>query len=122
MVDGCTLVFLVETQHVVSAVLLYVISETETGPCKIGFADRVYHRLKCLQSGNPRRLTLEFETECANYRMAEKIAHHRAGHKNNVLGEWFNITPEAAIIAVKVACQLAIESQARRAALDEAAS
>ena len=94
--------------------LLYVIAEGEFGPCKIGFADRMGHRLSNLQAGNHRELTVFYEQETPpNYRMAERIAHSRAGYKNRIRGEWFNVTVVAAISAVKQACYLAQRTHER---------
>lgn len=94
---------------------LYVIGESDSGPCKIGFADRVEHRLITLQSGNPRRLTLYFRLESDNYRMAEKIAKHRAGKAGKLIrGEWFEVTAREAERIVKQACHTASIARRRK--------
>ena len=98
---------------------IYVVAESEFGPCKIGFAERTQHRLGCLQCGNHRKLTLAFEMECPNYRMAEKIAHRRVLRKQ-LRGEWFDITVVEAINAVKQATYLAEQALARKRAREAA--
>lgn len=98
--------------------LMYVVGESEFGPCKIGYADRPRHRLSSLQTGNPRKLTLFCEVECPpNYRMAERIAHRLAayGKRNEILcGEWFNITVQSAIKIVDEAIVRARKTHDRR--------
>lgn len=93
---------------------LYVIAEGIDGPCKIGYADRVANRVSSLQSGNPRKLTLYHSQPCAEYRMAERLAHSLAGYQNCVLNEWFSITVERAIAAVREACDTANQTRVVR--------
>lgn len=93
---------------------LYVISEHQSGPCKIGFAVSPEKRLRTLQEANPRSLALEFQIECSNYRFGERLAHYRAGIANHIHGEWFNIPVSQAVAVVKQACYLALNAEKRK--------
>ena len=76
---------------------IYVISESAAGPCTI-------QRLRSLQSGNYRRLSLNFSCEVSHARRAEKLAHSKAA-PNRISGEWFGISAVEAIRIVKLACR-----------------
>lgn len=80
--------------------IVYVIGENRDGPIKIGYATSSRARLASLQCGNPRKLYLFFEHETSEYRSVERSAHHFAGIKNELSGEWFNISAASAIDAI----------------------
>lgn len=73
---------------------LYIISEGDDGPIKIGVSRNPRTRLTDLQIANPRQLTIfvtytfveEIAYEC-EVRLHEELAERR------VRGEWFNIRP-----------------------------
>jgi len=82
---------------------LYVIAESEAGPCKVGFATEVGHRLSNLQSGNHRELRVFYQEMCIRCRTAERIA-HSALWRHRRMREWFDVPVTEAIRAVQEAC------------------
>ena len=81
---------------------IYIISESELGPVKIGFSNAPERRLKQLQTGYPKPLTLhhvEYVGE-TNVRLMEGFIHAANRHRK-VQGEWYNLTVEDAIVEVK---------------------
>lgn len=78
--------------------LLYIITESEDGPVKIGIAKKPGCRLKELQTGNARRLDLywcvPFQT-AGKARAAEQRV-HRELDKHRMVGERFSLTPQDA--------------------------
>ena len=77
---------------------LYVIAG-ETAPSKIGIADNPKHRLKALQTGNPTKLIIHYTVPCDNVRALERIIHQKLS-RHKIKGEWFDLSPEQAIIEV----------------------
>lgn len=84
---------------------LYIISEGESGPVKIGMSRAPEYRLAELQTGNPRLLQIvwrrQFSTR-AIARDAEKAAHLFLSELKQT-GEWFDIEPSHAIPATEAA-------------------
>jgi hypothetical protein len=81
---------------------LYVISEGSDGPVKVGFSAKPRARLTGLQSGNPRRLTLEEEWLLSKRRHAEIIERdlHDLLANYSMVGEWFDLPPNKALALV----------------------
>lgn len=80
---------------------LYLISQGENGPIKIGIAKNTTSRLGALQTGNPMRLKIVKQIRFGSYRDAQ-IA-EGAMHKDferrvkRLSGEWFLIDEESAL-------------------------
>jgi hypothetical protein len=81
---------------------LYVIAETITGPVKLGFSVDASKRLKQLQTGYPRKLTLYHAEDIGslNPRLMEGFL-HAANRHHRITGEWFNLTVADAILEVR---------------------
>lgn len=76
------------------------------GHQKIGAAKNVMRRIVYLRTGNPVHIDLAFSLEMEKARAfaVERYAHSLVG-EHSVRGEWFDITQEAAIAAVKAASE-----------------
>jgi hypothetical protein len=96
---------------------LYVIAESASGPCKVGYASYPETRIRALQTGNFRKLTLIYAQEAENYRVAERTAHTMLA-KHHLGLEWFAVTGQDAAIAVKRAIFRASVSLLRQKAAD----
>lgn len=83
---------------------LYVIAESDAGPCKVGHAANPRTRLALLQTGNPRRITLEYMAAVGDAETAEQFA-HTVLWETRILGEWFDVGVERATAAVRLAVQ-----------------
>lgn len=71
---------------------LYVIRNTETGRCKIGFSKSPEKRLKDLQTGADALLEIAYQTpEVLAPKGVERILHDKSAERRAV-GEWFNVT------------------------------
>lgn len=71
---------------------LYVIRNTETGRCKIGFSKSPEKRLKDLQTGADALLEIAYQTpEVLAPKEVERILHDKFAERRAV-GEWFNVT------------------------------
>lgn len=88
--------------------VVYVIAEDGGAWCKIGISasNDINRRLRELQMGNPRRLTIVFTLQTETARAIERLAHsmlwrNHAGNKAR--SEWFAVTAQEAIEAVKAA-------------------
>lgn len=92
---------------------LYVIAESRAGPCKVGYAANVVTRLRTLQTGNSRQLSLIYYQEAANYRMAERVAHSMLW-RHHIRREWFAVKGEDAANTVKRAIFKATQSLERQ--------
>ena len=81
---------------------IYVICENDKSPVKIGFSNNPEKRLKQLQTGHPNILTLHYkeEIDSSNVKILEKIIHKENKH-HNVSGEWFNLSPQDAVLEIK---------------------
>lgn len=83
---------------------IYVICEqTETTtPVKIGFSANPEKRLRQLQTGQATPLVLfhKEEVPAENVRALERVIHQELRHKKS-RGEWFNLTPEDAVVEIK---------------------
>lgn len=82
---------------------LYIISEGETGPVKIGISDQPSRRLPMLQTGNPRPLAVVWCRKFSNRSgaaAAERDVHIFLGDLRT-LGEWFAIDQSNAIAATE---------------------
>jgi hypothetical protein len=81
--------------------LLYIVSETPEGPCKIGYATRLYHRLHSIQTGNSRQVTMASVWDCAErpIKQCERMLHQRF-HRQAIRGEWFNLS----VVEIETAC------------------
>lgn len=74
---------------------LYIIAETEKGPCKIGVADHVASRIEVLQLGNPRQLKCFFSERVAANRKDSRLLEakiHNLLAARLVRREWFACT------------------------------
>jgi hypothetical protein len=83
-------------------VYLYVISETDQGPCKLGFSATPEKRVRQLQTGAATKLRL-FHKEpvpAEKVKALEKALHGLVRHLK-VSGEWFNLSTADAILEVK---------------------
>ena len=77
---------------------LYIIAGN-TAPSKVGIANNPEHRLKALQTGNPTLLKIHLIIPCDNVRALERILHKKLG-RYRLKGEWFDLSPEQAILEV----------------------
>lgn len=82
---------------------IYVIGDNAS-PYKIGFTKNPDKRLKSLQTGNPRKLSMLYKEEINEneIKYIEKQIHKELKRKQ-VSGEWFNISLEDAISEIKYA-------------------
>ena len=89
----------------VADAFLYVIGEAE-GPHKVGLSVSPRRRLAELQIGSPRGLSLK-RTSAARYAAAAKIENyaHWLLRESAVRGEWFDVTDEAAWVALTAAVE-----------------
>ena len=82
---------------------VYLISYADTldGPIKIGYSHHPPTRLKQLQTGNPRRLTifgnLAFKDEFAARAVEKIILSYLIDNNVNASGEWYNIDVNLAL-------------------------
>lgn len=90
--------------------VVYVVAEEGGAWCKVGISasNDINRRLRELQMGNPRRLTIVFTLQTETARAIERIAHsmlwrNHAGNKAR--SEWFSVTAQEAIEAVKAATE-----------------
>lgn len=74
---------------------LYLISEGEEGPVKIGFSGSPVSRLGTLQTGNPRplRLVASYCFLRNDAILAETMLHEELDHWS-ITGEWFDLSEE----------------------------
>ena len=82
--------------------IVYVIIERGalSGPCKIGFTYKLQQRLASLQTGNHRALEAFKHTRCDNPQRVERIVHDAlSGYR--IVGEWFAVSAQDAIDAVR---------------------
>lgn len=91
--------------------IIYVIGESDLGPCKIGYTDRVEARRREMQIGNPRELTIYFQWPTKKPRRVERIAHSLIAPRYRIRGEWFNVTPDDAELIVRRAADIANDVQ-----------
>lgn len=82
---------------------------------KIGHSRNPKGRLAGFKTASPYPLTLSFELECYMAERAERLAHQQLAHKR-LAGEWFDVSAEDAILAVKDAVA---NVQGRRARVSE---
>ena len=80
---------------------VYIIGETD-GPQKIGITKDLARRLLMLQAGNPAQLKINAHLVVLPHEAAnvESFAHFILS-KWHIRGEWFDVTPKAAIAALK---------------------
>ncbi len=80
---------------------LYIISEGDAGPIKVGVSNSHESRLCSLQSGNSKPLRLDFTLPFASrdeaFR-AEGIV-HKFLSETSMVGEWFDFEPRMAVAA-----------------------
>jgi len=88
--------------------VIYVVAESEAGPCKIGVATNMKVRMVMLQNGNPRKLILAHtrEVHWPSRFAVEAIAHALVGELHRLSGEWFEVAIADAIRAVDEACKM----------------
>jgi hypothetical protein len=82
---------------------IYVICEQVEGtPVKIGFSATPEKRLRQLQTGHAGKLILfhKEEVEVGKVKALERVIHKELRHKKH-RGEWFNLTPEDAVVEIK---------------------
>lgn len=82
---------------------IYVIGE-QCPPYKIGITNNPDRRLKNLQTGHPKKLTIHYTESIPENKVKEleQIIHKTIGHKR-LVGEWFDIQLSEAIAEVKYA-------------------
>lgn len=80
---------------------LYLISESDLGPCKIGIGTlgSLKQRLHNFQTGNSHRITAHTFWTCQYVPDVERRIHERLKARR-VRGEWFAITPNEAESAI----------------------
>jgi hypothetical protein len=85
---------------------IYLIAhQTETGivgPVKIGISKTLSGRLSQLQTGNPRKVVVAMYLPLPNREMAAifESAFHEVMAKHRMEGEWFDMSPYSALIAL----------------------
>ena len=82
---------------------IYLIcSHEKVAPVKIGFSATPEKRLKQLQTGSAVKLLIfhREEVDANNVRTIEKLLHRDMGVQK-MKGEWFNITPEMALVNLR---------------------
>lgn len=79
---------------------LYLISETEDGPIKVGIAVNPKSRCRELQTGSPHALRVLHEVEIKDARAIEARVHGLLSD-HHIRGEWFAIGFRAALLAVE---------------------
>lgn len=84
------------------ATYIYVIGRDE-GPVKVGISDNPGARVLGLQTGCPFQLSLlatfQFEDRIAAHQ--EEQFFHRCYRKQNLVGEWFNLSADLAIEGIE---------------------
>lgn len=85
---------------------VYVIAEAGTQFLKIGVARNPNTRILELQTGNPRKLSLEFYQAVPTKRRAQQVEYRAHGSlmKWRAVGEWFECPIIEAVYAVQAAC------------------
>lgn len=78
---------------------IYVIAESSSGPCKIGYAKDPIKRLAAIQTGNPRKLGIVHTVRVHHARIIEGRIHSSLSDRA-MSGEWFSISVEVAVAAV----------------------
>lgn len=66
---------------------VYCVTEAGTSLCKVGIADDPHHRLRMLQTGNPRRLSV-YAVLRGTSRTEAML--HGTFAKHRLVGEWFD--------------------------------
>lgn len=81
---------------------IYLISQSDTGPVKIGYSKHPNKRLKQLQTGQSSPLFLKHveEIDDRKARIMEQIIHRENRH-TKLTGEWFNLTVEQGISEIR---------------------
>lgn len=93
---------------------VYIIAHEESGgavgPVKVGVASDPRTRLKGLQTGNPRPLVLAaiFGTPNRSIALALETAFHEVMADHRLSGEWFNLAPERASVAMRINLEMAL--------------
>lgn len=79
-------------------IITHAFDDGERGPVKIGVASDPTKRLKALQTGNPHPLNLYRSYAIPDRSIALEIeeAFHTVNDGLRLIGEWFNIEPQAA--------------------------
>lgn len=84
------------------AMYLYIIAFALYGPCKVGITNDPKRRLRELQTGNPDRLRIWLCIRIQSEVIGEV---ERAIHDDlkplRLTGEWFDLTVEEAVVAVR---------------------
>lgn len=85
-------------------IYIYVIASSPEGPCKIGYSNDPFKRLKKLQTGHPERLSVHhcIPFAPAHAPLVERKIHETVRHLR-MSGEWFRLTVEDAIAEVNFA-------------------
>lgn len=82
-------------------IVIYFIREGQTNNVKVGFSNNPSIRIKNLQTGNPRPLTLENRIERVS-KHSETILHHHLKAKGlHINNEWFLLTKRQVKCLVK---------------------
>lgn len=85
---------------------VYVIGEGESGPVKIGIAEHPNRRVRQLQIGNPRPLTLFWHVSRADSSVIESWVQRKL-QASNISGEWYAVEVAVAIAGIEQAIALA---------------
>ncbi len=91
---------------------VYVIVESEAGPCKIGYGHNPTARALACQAGNPRKLSLCFQAPSDEPQAVERCARAMIGERNRLCGEWYAVTAEAARLSIERAIAVLAEEPA----------
>lgn len=105
------------------ASFIYVIAESPEGPTKIGFSKDPARRVRQLQTGHARPLSV-FHTEEIDDTMVRlmETAIHSVNRHRRLSGEWYDLTVDDAIAEVRLGMichEEEIEAKARVRALRE---
>lgn len=80
---------------------VYVIGWDATGPVKIGITKDLDTRMGGLQCALPFPCQVLFSVDCGEDARRVESAAHRAASKRRLYGEWFNLSPAAAISSLR---------------------
>jgi hypothetical protein len=81
---------------------IYVIAESEAGPCKLGISNDPSKRVRQLQTGHVGQLRLWHAepAEAAKVKSLERLLHRDLRH-HRVRGEWFNLSVRDATLHIQ---------------------
>lgn len=85
-----------------------IVAECEPPLVKVGISDNAEFRLSLLRTGSPYRLTVAHSVAVEKARAVERLVHHNLS-EHRTSGEWFAVSAETAISAVKNAISVVSE-------------